>query len=145
MVLTIKEHIALLRIEIPNPNKVFWKKMKGMSFVKKMSQIMGMDMITISQVKTTKGKNECIPWEFLKFLAKCEDEEYAFIIFAIVMYGMVIFPKVLNHIKAAVIELVEQVEHQANHVPIIVVETIRSLNFCRRKGGSQFIGCVQLL
>ena len=55
MVSTIEEYTALLRIEIPNPNKVSWKKMKGVSFVKKMSQIMGMDMTTISQVKTTKG------------------------------------------------------------------------------------------
>ena len=43
------------------------------------------------------------------------------------------------------IDLDEQVEHQANHVPAIMAETIRSLNFCRRKGGGQFIGCVQLL
>ena len=56
-VLTIGEYIALLCIETSNPNKVFWKKMKGVSFVKKMSQIMGMDMTTISQMKTTKGKN----------------------------------------------------------------------------------------
>ena len=60
MVSTIEEYTALLRIEIPNPNKVFWKKMKGVSFVKKMFQIMGMDMTTISQVKTMKGKNEFI-------------------------------------------------------------------------------------
>ena len=60
-----------------------------------MSQIMGMDMATISQVKTKKGKNGCILWEFLKkFLAKCEDEERIFTVFAIVVYVMVIFPKV---------------------------------------------------
>ena len=29
MVPTIEEYIALLRIEIHNPNKVFWKKMRG--------------------------------------------------------------------------------------------------------------------
>ena len=111
-----------------------------------MSQIMDMDMTTISQVKTTNGKSKCIPWEFLKkFLAKCEDEEQVFKVFAIVVYRMVIFPKVPNHIETAVVDLVEQVEHKANPISAIVVETICSLNFCRRKVEGQFIGCVQLL
>ncbi|XWS50775.1 hypothetical protein CRYUN_Cryun12cG0117000 [Craigia yunnanensis] len=34
---------------------------------------------------------------------------------------------------------------QANSVPAIVVETIQSLNFCRREGKGDFIGCAQLL
>ena len=77
-----------------------------------------------------KGKSECIPSKFLKtFLAKCEDKEWIFTIFAIVVYGMVIFPKVLNHIEAVVVDLVEQVEHQANPVLTIMAETFRSLNF----------------
>ena len=74
--------------------------MKGVRFVKKMSQIMGMDMTTISQMKTTKRKNECLSWEFLKkFFAKCEDEERVFKVFAIVVYKMMIFLKVTNHIE----------------------------------------------
>ena len=82
--------------------------MKEVSFVNKMSQIMGMDITTINQVKTMKGKSECILWEFLKkFLAKCEDEKWIFTIFAIVVYGMVIFQKVSNHIEVAMLDLVE--------------------------------------
>ena len=107
--------------------------MKGVNFVKNMSQIMGMDMTTISQMKTTKGKSKCLPWEFLKKLfAKCEDEEQVFKVFAIVVYEMVVFPKVPNHIETTVADLVEQVEHQVNHVPTIVAETIRSLIFYRK-------------
>ena len=69
---------------------------------------MGMDITTINQVKTMKGKSECILWEVLKnFLAKCEDEKQIFTIFAIVVYGMVIFQKVTNHIEAAMVDLVE--------------------------------------
>ena len=108
MVSTIEEYTTLLQIETLNPNKVFWKKMKRMWFVKKMSQIMGLDAIIIGQMKTMKGKSECLPWEFLKkFLAKCEDKERVFKVFAIVMYGMVIFPKVTIHIEAIVVDLVE--------------------------------------
>ena len=58
---------------------------------------------------------------------------------------MVIFLKVLNHVEAAIVDLVEQMDNQANPVSTIVVETIRSLNFCRKKGDEHFIGCVQLL
>ena len=95
---------------------------------------MGLDITTIGQVKSMKGKRECLLWEFLKkFLAKCEDEEQVFKVFTIVVYEMVIFPKVLNHIEVVVANLVEQIEHQANHVPAIVTETIYSLNFCRKK------------
>ena len=32
---TIEENTTLLRIMTPNPNKVFWKKTKGMGFVKR--------------------------------------------------------------------------------------------------------------
>ena len=40
-------------------------------------------------------------------------------------YGMGIFSKVSNHIQAIVVDLVEQVEHQANLVPTIVAKTLR--------------------
>ena len=47
-----------------------------------------------------------------KFFAKCEEEEeHVFKVFAIVVYEMVIFPKVSNYIEAIVANLVEQVEH----------------------------------
>ena len=99
-----------------------------------MSQIMGLDITTIGQVKSMKGKRECLLWEFLKkFLAKCEDEERVFKVFAIVVYEMVIFPKFSSRIEVAIVNLIEQVEHQANHVPAIMTETIYSLNFCRKK------------
>ena len=45
------------------------------------------------------------------------------------MYEMVIFPKMSNHIEAAVVDLVEQVDSQANPISAIIMETIRSLNF----------------
>ena len=80
-----------------------------------------------------------------KFLTKCEDKEQIFKVFDIVVYGMVIFPNVLNHIEAVVVDLVEQIDNQANPDPAIVAETICSLNFYRRKGEGQFIMCVQLL
>ena len=117
--------------------------MKGVCFIKKMSKITGLDMMTIGQKKTMKEKRECLPWEFLKkFLDKCEDKEQVFKVFAIVVYIMAIFPKVLNHIEAVVMDFVEQIDNQANPIPAIIAKTIHSLNFCRRKGEGQFIRCI---
>ena len=76
MVPIIEEYTTLLWIETSNPNKVFWKKTKRVGFDKKMSQIMGLDAMIIGQMKSQKGKSECLPWNFLKnFLAKSEHQE----------------------------------------------------------------------
>ena len=106
---------------------------------------MGIDATIIGQMKSQKGKSECLPWDFVKkFLPKCEDEEWVFNVFAMAVYEMVIFLKVPNHIKAAVVNLVEQVNNQADLVLSIIAETICSLNFCHKKDEGQFIKCVQL-
>ena len=64
-----------------------------------------------------------------KFFAKCEDEVPVFNVFAMVVYIMVIFPKALNHIEVAVVNLVIE----ADPVPTIIAKTICSLNFSRKK------------
>ena len=75
------------------------------------------------------------PWNFVKkFLAKCDEEERVFNVFAMAVYRMVIFSKVPNHIEAVVVDLVEQINNQADPVTTIIVKTIRSLNFCHKKG-----------
>ena len=67
---------------------------------------MGINAKVIRQMKKQKGKNECLSWEFIKkYLAKCEDDEHVSNVFAMVMYGIVVFSKVLDHIKAAVVDL----------------------------------------
>ena len=46
---------------------------------------------------------------------------------------------------AAVVDLIEQIDNRVNSIPAIITETIRSLNYCRRKGEGNFIGCAPLL
>ena len=82
---------------------------------------MGVDAKVIEQVKKQKGKRECLLWEFVKkYLAKSEDDERVSNVFAMAVYGMVIFSKVLDHIEAIVVNLVEQVNNQANPVLTII-------------------------
>ena len=75
-----------------------------------------------------------------KFLAKCEDQKRVFKVFAVAMYGMVIFLKVPNHMEAVMVDLVEPVDNQANHVSAIIAKTIRLLNFCRKRAKNSLSG-----
>ncbi|MFQ6662368.1 hypothetical protein Gotur_030222 [Gossypium turneri] len=66
-------------------------------------------------------------------------------VFALSMYGLVIFPKALGHIDEAVTDLFDQLDRRVTPVPVILAETFRSLSACRRTGEGRFVGCAQLL
>ncbi|EOY01013.1 Uncharacterized protein TCM_010930 [Theobroma cacao] len=73
------------------------------------------------------------------------EDEQGLLAFAMAIYGLVVFPKVLGHVEVSVIDFFDQVTRSINPAPSILAETFRSLNFCRRKGEGRFIGCAQLL
>ncbi|MFQ6665145.1 hypothetical protein Gotur_031992, partial [Gossypium turneri] len=66
-------------------------------------------------------------------------------IFALSIYGLVVFPKALGHVDEAVSDLFDRLDKRVTPVPAILAETFRSLNACRRAGEGRFIGCAQLL
>ncbi|MFQ6656521.1 hypothetical protein Gotur_026584 [Gossypium turneri] len=66
-------------------------------------------------------------------------------VFALSIYGLVIFPRVLGHVDEAISDLFDQLDKGVTPVPTILAETLRSLNACRRAGEGKFIGCAQLL
>ncbi|MBA0637452.1 hypothetical protein Godav_025329 [Gossypium davidsonii] len=66
-------------------------------------------------------------------------------IFALSIYGLVIFPKVLGHIDEAVTDLFDQLDRRVTLVPTILAETFKSLSACQRTGEGRFIGCAQIL
>ncbi|MBA0576935.1 hypothetical protein Golob_023887 [Gossypium lobatum] len=53
-------------------------------------------------------------------------------VFALSIYGLVIFPKALGHVDEVVTDLFDQLDKGVTPVPAILVETFRSLNACRR-------------
>ncbi|KAL4366306.1 hypothetical protein GQ457_05G019290 [Hibiscus cannabinus] len=65
--------------------------------------------------------------------------------FALSIYGLVIYPKSLGYINDAVMELFDSPSKGVNLVPTILVETFRSLNACKKAREGRFIGCAQLL
>ncbi|MBA0613650.1 hypothetical protein Godav_014041, partial [Gossypium davidsonii] len=66
-------------------------------------------------------------------------------VFALSVYDLVVFPKALGHADEAVTDLFDRLDKRVTPVLVILAETFRSLNECRRASEGRFIGCAQLL
>ncbi|MBA0562318.1 hypothetical protein Golob_007373, partial [Gossypium lobatum] len=53
-------------------------------------------------------------------------------VFALSIYGLVIFPKVQWHIDEAISDLFDRLDKRVTLVPTILAETFRSLSACQR-------------
>ncbi|MBA0876129.1 hypothetical protein Goshw_000054 [Gossypium schwendimanii] len=120
MVPTVEEYTALLHCPRIQVDKVYSRAANVLTFTKKLAKITGMNQILAHP--DTKKK-----------------------VFALSIYGLVIFPKALGHIDEAVTDLFNQLDRRVTPVPVIFLETFRSLSACRRTGEGRFIGCAQLL
>ena len=108
--------------------------------------MMNIDASIFIPMTRQKGKNECVQCDFLKrFIIENNNDDRIIDIFILVVYGTLIFPQSSKYVDAAVVDQIEQIENQVNPIPIIFVETIRSLIYYRRKGKGSFMGCAQLL
>ncbi|KAL1111073.1 hypothetical protein V6Z11_D02G032400 [Gossypium hirsutum] len=98
-----------------------------------------------AQIKQ-KGDSRCIPWKSLKDLILAHpDVRKKVDVFALSIYSLILFPKILGHVDEAVTNLFDRLDKGVTPVPVILAETFRSLNACRRIGEGRFIGCAQLL
>ncbi|KAG8480322.1 hypothetical protein CXB51_024736 [Gossypium anomalum] len=146
LVPTIEEYTALLRCPKVQVRKAYAKVFNGQTFTKKLMNISGMSEPWVTARVQQKGDNKCIPWENLRDLVLTHpDERKRIDIFALSIYGLVIFPKALRHVDEAVIDLFDRLEKGITPVPAILAETFRSLSMCWKSGDRQFIGCTQLL
>ncbi|KAK5846666.1 hypothetical protein PVK06_002963 [Gossypium arboreum] len=143
---TIEEYAVLLRIDNVQPYKIYVKEPKPMTFKKKLVRLT--DMTDAWAEKQIKKKNEtiCIPWSALRDLVLNHPDMLKRInLFALAIYGLIIFSKVLGHLEVAVVDFFERLKQGINPVPTILAETFRSLNSCRKIGKGRFIRCAQLL
>ncbi|KAK5785548.1 hypothetical protein PVK06_040144 [Gossypium arboreum] len=60
-------------------------------------------------------------------------------IFALSIYGLVIFPKALEHIDDTVSDLFDRLDKRVTPLSTILVDTFRSLSACQRAGEGRFI------
>ncbi|MBA0574164.1 hypothetical protein Golob_001396 [Gossypium lobatum] len=66
-------------------------------------------------------------------------------IFALGIYGLVVFPKALGHVDEAVLDLFNRLDKGVTPILAVLAKMFRSLSACRRTGEERFIGCAQLL
>ncbi|MBA0783421.1 hypothetical protein Gotri_001136 [Gossypium trilobum] len=86
----------------------------------------------MAQIKQ-QGDIKCIPWKSLWYLILAHpDMKKRVDVFALSMYGLVIFPKALGHIDDAVSDLFDRLDKWVTPVPVILDKTFRSLNACRK-------------
>ncbi|MBA0730223.1 hypothetical protein Golax_023116 [Gossypium laxum] len=108
--------------------------------------ILGMSEQWVSARVKQKGDSKCIPWKSLRDLILVyPDTKKKVDIFALSIYGLMIFPRVRGYVDEAVIDLFDRLDKRVTPVPTILAETFRSLSACRSTGEGRFIGCAQLL
>ncbi|MFQ6642311.1 hypothetical protein Gotur_017326 [Gossypium turneri] len=146
MVPTVEEYTALLRCPRIQVDKVYSRAANVLTFTKKLTKITRMsEQLVMARIKQ-KGENRCIPWKSLRDqILAYPDTKKRVDVFALSIYGLVIFPKTLGHIDEVVTDLFDQLDRKVTPVPIILAKTFRSLSACRRMGEGRFIGCAQLL
>ncbi|MBA0754998.1 hypothetical protein Gogos_022148 [Gossypium gossypioides] len=89
-----------------------------------------------------KGDSKCITWKNLKNLILAHpDAKKRVDIFALSIYGLVVFPKALGHVDEAVTDLFDRFDKRVTPVLAILAEIFRSLNAYRRAGEGRFIRC----
>ncbi|KAK5825576.1 hypothetical protein PVK06_020429 [Gossypium arboreum] len=91
--------------------KTYARVFSSQIFVKKLMSISGMSEPWVITRIQQKGDSKCIPWENLRDLILTHpDERKRVDIFALSIYGLVIFPKALRHVDEAVIDLFDRLE-----------------------------------
>ncbi|MBA0785821.1 hypothetical protein Gotri_025912, partial [Gossypium trilobum] len=146
LVPTVEEYTTLLRCPRNQIDKAYSRAGNVPTFLKKLMCITGMSEQWVAARIKQKGDNKCIMWKILQDLILAyPDVKKRVDIFALSIYGLVIFSKVLGHVDEAVSDLFDRLDKGVTPVPSILAETFRSLNACRRTGEGRFIGCAQLL
>ncbi|KAH1072577.1 hypothetical protein J1N35_024905 [Gossypium stocksii] len=146
MVPTVEEYSALLRCPKIQVDKIYSRAACIPTFVRKLMNITGMSEQWVTARIKKKCECKCIPWKALKDLILTHpDEKKKVDVFALSIYGLMIFPRALGYVDEIASDLFNQLDKQVTHVPAILAEMFRSLNKCRRAGEGRFIGCAQLL
>ncbi|MBA0785706.1 hypothetical protein Gotri_027980, partial [Gossypium trilobum] len=146
LVPTMEEYTTLLRCPKIQVDKAYSRAASVPTLLKKLMNITGMSEQWVAAQIQQKGDSKCVPWKSLRDLVLVHlDVKKRVDVFALGIYGLVVFPKALGHIDEAVSDLFDRFSKGVTPVLAILAETFRSLNACRRTGEGRFIGCAQLL
>ncbi|KAL1111541.1 hypothetical protein V6Z11_D02G067200 [Gossypium hirsutum] len=143
---TVEEYTTLLRCPKFQVDRVYSRAACVPLLLRKLMNITGMSEQWVAARIQQKGDSKCVPWKSLRDLVLVHpDVKKRVDVFALGIYGLVVFPKALGHIDEAVADLFDRLSKGVRPVPAILAETFRSLSTCRKTGEGSFIGCAQLL
>ncbi|XP_012482998.1 uncharacterized protein LOC105797597 [Gossypium raimondii] len=135
LVPTIEEYTALLRCLKIEVDRAYSRPVSVPTFFKKLMNITGMSKRWVAAQIKHKRDSKCILWKNLKDLILVHpDKKKKVDVFALSIYGLVVFPKALEHVDEAATDLFDRLDKRVTPVPAILAETFRSLNSCRRAG-----------
>ncbi|MBA0730842.1 hypothetical protein Golax_000027 [Gossypium laxum] len=131
LVPTIEEYVALLRCLKTLVDKVYSKAVNAPTFLKRLMNITGMSEQWVTARIKQKGDSKCIPWKILKDLILAHpDARKKINVFALSIYGLVVFRKTLGYVDEVVTDLFDQFEKRVTPVSASLAETFRSLSAC---------------
>ncbi|KAA3467688.1 hypothetical protein EPI10_002678 [Gossypium australe] len=134
--------MALLWCPSTQTSKAYSRAVNVPTFVRKLMNITGMSEQWITARIKQKGDCKCIPWRHLRDLILAHsDIKKKVDVFALSIYGLVVFPNALGYVEKAVSDLFDKLDKGVTPVPVILVETFRSLSASRKVGEGRFIGC----
>ncbi|MBA0730703.1 hypothetical protein Golax_025944, partial [Gossypium laxum] len=135
LVPTVEEYTTLLHCSRIQADKAYSRAANALNFLKNLMSITGMSKQWVATQIKQKRDNKCISWKSLRDLILANpDMKERVDVFALCIYGLVIFPKALGHIDEAVSDLFDRLEKRVTSIPVILAETFRSLSACRRTG-----------
>ena len=74
--------------------------------------MMNADASVFVPITRQKGKNECVQCDFLKrYIIENNNDDRVIDIFALVVYGTLIFPQSPGYIDAIVVDLIKQIDN----------------------------------
>ncbi|MFQ6663791.1 hypothetical protein Gotur_031167 [Gossypium turneri] len=103
LVPTVEEYMALLRCSEIQVDRVYSKAVNVPTFLKKLMNITEMSEQWVTTRIKQKGDSKCIPWKNLNDLILAHpDTKKKVDVFALSIYGLVVFPKALGHVDEAI-------------------------------------------
>ena len=132
-------------IDLQYPDNVYNRKPKACCW-KMLAKILKVKPQLVDTYLVQKGNRQGLPWNILQdFIQGHLHNEDGMVAFALAIYGLVIFPRILGYIEMEVVDTFEQIQHSSNSALAILAETFQSLNYCRRNQEGRFLGCTPLL
>ena len=104
MVRTIEEYSILIGLDLQFPDKAYNKKPNS-GYQKVLAKILKVKPWVIDTYLIQKENRQGLPWNILQnFIWRHLHNEDGMIAFALAIYGLVIFPRILGYIEMAMVD-----------------------------------------